>query len=328
MDRLIEYSLFELHAVKPLSPLANKLKRQGALIRYNGGVGCVQPFPELGDESLKVQMEKLTEGQKTPIIDRALKCAEIDGAARREGRNLFDGLEIPKSHYLLTDFLRFSQEEFRGIVADCKNGGFEKIKVKAGRDLDAELRQLEKMAWSCEGTDLKLRVDFNSQLTPATFDAFLQKVSKNVLDRMDFIEDPYPYEPKQWASSRKIRDVALAKDQDVGLQTDGFDAYIIKPAVQDPAPYVFGAAINKKRLVFTSYMDHPIGQYYAAYEAASAAKRNPSVIDICGLMTHNLFQTNSFFEMLRSEGARLLPTMGTGLGFDSALNSLDWKILR
>ncbi|PIR33316.1 MAG: hypothetical protein COV36_02960, partial [Alphaproteobacteria bacterium CG11_big_fil_rev_8_21_14_0_20_44_7] len=70
------------------------------------------------------------------------------------------------------------------------------------------------------------------------------------------------------------------------------------------------------------------GQYYAAFEAASAAKRNPSVVDICGLMTHNLFQTNSFFEMLRSEGARLLPTMGTGLGFDSALNSLDWKLLR
>ncbi|NCN27513.1 hypothetical protein GW915_08055 [bacterium] len=328
MDAMIEYSLYELHAIRPLSPIATKLKRPGALLRVNGGVGCLQPFPELGDEPLKAQLEKLADGVKTPGVDRALKCAAIDGEARRQGKSLFDGLEIPKSHYLLTDFLRFSQEEFRNVVSDCKNGGFSCIKIKGGRDLDAEIRQIEKLAWSCDGTDIKLRIDFNDQLTQQTYEAFLSKISSNVLSRVDYIEDPYPYEASQWSASRKVKNVALAKDSNVGLVTEGFDAFIIKPAVQDPAPYVFGAAINKKRLVFTSYMDHPIGQYYAAYEAALASKNHPQLVDTCGLMTHNLFQTNTFFEMLRSEGSRLLAPVGTGLGFDGALGSLDWKMLR
>jgi O-succinylbenzoate synthase len=69
-------------------------------------------------------------------------------------------------------------------------------------------------------------------------------------------------------------------------------------------------------------MDHPVGQFGAAYVAASheSAAR-------CGLMTHVLYEPDAFIDRIERDGARLLPPRGTGIGFDDLLEGLPWKTL-
>jgi hypothetical protein len=45
-------------------------------------------------------------------------------------------------------------------------------------------------------------------------------------------------------------------------------------------------------------------------------------------MTHVLYEPDAFIERIECAGARLLPTKGTGLGFDDLLESLQWATLR
>jgi O-succinylbenzoate synthase len=70
-------------------------------------------------------------------------------------------------------------------------------------------------------------------------------------------------------------------------------------------------------------MDHPVGQFFAAYVAATH-----DVSARCGLMTHVLYESDPFIERMERDGARLLPPRGTGIGFDDLLEALPWKPLR
>ena len=63
----------------------------------------MQPWPELGDSPLEYELDALREGSPMRLGARALKCIELDGAARAEGVSLFAGLSIPRSHATLTE---------------------------------------------------------------------------------------------------------------------------------------------------------------------------------------------------------------------------------
>ena len=95
---------------------------------------------------------------------------------------------------------------------------------------------------------------------------------------------------------------------------EGVDVLIVKPAIEEIPE-------TNKEMIITSYMDHPIGQFGAAYFAAlHPAPR-------CGLFTHVLYERNEFIEAIRTDGARLLPPEGTGVGFDDLLERQPWKKL-
>jgi O-succinylbenzoate synthase len=79
---------------------------------------------------------------------------------------------------------------------------------------------------------------------------------------------------------------------------------------------------TSREIVVTSYMDHAIGQMFAAQFAAAHG-----VTNVCGLFTHVLYEPDPFFERVRAEGPRLLAPEGTGIGFDDLLESLPWKTL-
>ena len=92
------------------------------------------------------------------------------------------------------------------------------------------------------------------------------------------------------------------------------DVLVVKPALQD-------IPRTEKEIVITSYMDHPIGQFFAAYEAARYGRGTH------GLFTHVLYEPDQFIDAVRADGARLLPPPGTGLGFDGLLENLPWRKL-
>ncbi len=77
----------------------------------------------------------------------------------------------------------------------------------------------------------------------------------------------------------------------------------------------------------TSYMDHPFGQSFAAWEAGRLELQFPGVSSLAGVQTHHLFEPTEFSEALGPWQPAFKPAAGNGLGFDSLLEKLPWKRL-
>jgi len=278
---LLEFWRYELTPKRRLSAIAADGARRGALIRVDGGVADVHPWPELGDLPLDEQLALLARGETTPLTLASLEFASIDAAARRDGRSLFDGLTIPPSHWPGPD----------------PPSSFDTAKLKS---IDVIPDRV------------KLRIDFNATLTA---EEFIRIAATLPRERIDFIEDPCPYDADLWRSLREKTGLRLALDRGVPCSISSHDILIVKPALEE-IPCV------DAEIVVTSYMDHPIGQLCAAYAAATA-----NIASTCGLVTHVLFENDPFIERMRIDGTRLVPSGGTGWGFDDLLENLPWRKL-
>jgi O-succinylbenzoate synthase len=301
---LIEFWRYELTPKRRLNAVAVEGVRRGALIRVNGGVADVHPWPELGDLPLDDQLALLARGETAQLTQSSLEFASIDAAARRDGRSLFDDLTIPPSHWPGAD----------------PPPAFDTVKLKNIDVIPDRVR---------------LRIDFNATLTS---DEFVRITATLPRERIDFIEDPCPYDAAVWRELREQTGLRLALDRGAsslqhrqeclchagsemchrhsGLSAvNSYDVLIVKPAIQE-------VACSDTEIVVTSYMDHPIGQLCAAYAAATA-----NITSTCGLLTHVLFENDPFIERMRIDGTRLVPPGGTGWGFDDLLDTLPWQKL-
>ena len=282
---------YRLKPRRRLSRVAAPGAREGALLRMRSDSGAdgfadLHPWPELGDLPLETQLGMLSRGETTAQSRASLYLANVDAEARARGVSLFEGLTIPESHWPGSD----------------PPDGFDTVKIKGVMPVPDHVR---------------IRIDFNAALTADEFEGIAKTLPR---ERMDFVEDPCPYDPGTWQSLREKTGLRLALDLAAGDRTvtpGTYDVLVHKPALRTEWPGADG------EIVVTSYMDHPIGQFGAAYVAAShkAAAR-------CGLMTHVLYEADAFIERIESAGARLLPPKGTGLGFDDLLESLTWTTLR
>jgi O-succinylbenzoate synthase len=269
---------YELTPRRALSALAGAGPRRGALIRTENGFADIHPWPELGDATLDEQLALLARGETTRLTAASLRLAKLDSDARARGVSLFAGVTIPESHW----------------PGDDPPPAFDTAKVKWG-------------AGALAG-GFRLRIDFNATLTPSQF------IALNLpRERIDFIEDPCPYDAVVWRDLQEKTGLRLALDRE--FAEDGVDVLVVKPAIQEvPA--------TSKEIVVTSYMDHPVGQLGAAFIAAKHATSTR-----CGLVTHILYESNEFIERLAIDGMRLVAPSGTGIGFDDLLERLPWKKL-
>lgn len=273
---------YELVPRARLNARARAGVRRGALLRIDDGFADVHPWPELGDAPLDEQLARLARGETTALTSQSLHFAAVDAEARCEGRSLFEGLTIPESHW--------------PAAAGDAPPAFDTIKVKmpSTDDLPATGR---------------LRLDFNATVNAAEFLKIAATLAK---ERIDFVEDPCPYDPGVWRELKQQTGLRLALDRQIA--EEAVDVLVIKPAIQP--------LITHHSSLITSYMDHPIGQLHAAAVAARTAT-NPR----CGLVTHVLFEPNAFSERLALDGARLIPPGGSGVGFDDLLDALPWESL-
>ncbi len=93
------------------------------------------------------------------------------------------------------------------------------------------------------------------------------------------------------------------------------EVLVVKPAVN-------GMPDDTSRVVVTSYLDHPFGQAFAAYEAGKNEVRLVS-----GIQTHGVFEANSFSEELGGLRPAFQVPQGVGLGFGGMLDRLPWRKL-
>lgn len=291
--------------------------RDGVMLRIGGGYGCLQPWPELGEKPMHEQLEMLRAGGRTPQIERAVECAEMDGAARQEGRNLFQGLRVPASHAtLLTEP---TDAEMDALLMH----GIAVVKMKAGENWAANLSVWEAMA----ARGFRLRLDFNGVLDENALRELCAEFSPLLRKAVDFLEDPMPFDRHAWQRAQTATGVRFAADR--ACQAPGAEAFlgVLKPAVDDVGAALRAAPQTGRRFVVTTNMDHPMGQLWAAWHAARVAEAG-LLEGACGLLTHSLLEgaQEMFSGTLQvGQGGVLVPPPGLGLGYDAEqLDTLQW----
>lgn len=318
------YHRYTLTAQGPLNAKSKEVSRQGVLIRAdNGGVGCLHPWPELGDATLQEELDALRNGTPLTLGTRAVECAKLDAQARHQGVHLLAGLKIPRSHATLPSSVS------PATVRTMDGKGFTAGKIKASSPHVAAFERITILATMVP--TWRWRLDFNGSLTLQETLEFWASLPTQLKCLIDFIEDPCPCsitEP-DWIQLQEVG-IPLALDtytktgQDV-LRARASVRPIIKPARESSPDKLSAHALNP---IFTSMMDHPVGQMWAAYNAALFYKDTPAEdIPLCGLCTQWVFEPNAFSECLGPMSPQLLVPDGTGLGFDELLDSIPWQKL-
>jgi O-succinylbenzoate synthase len=144
---------------------------------------------------------------------------------------------------------------------------------------------------------------------------------------IDFVEDPCPFSEPVWKDIYRKTRVMLALDHEAGPLSAGAQVMVVKPAIDEPFLLAEEAMRNNQRVVLTGYMDHPLGQAFAAWEAARLGLQFPGLVGLCGLQTHHLFEPDAFSEMLGPWSPVFKAPVGMGLGFDDLLDALPWTRL-
>ncbi len=280
---------YTLHSKKPLNAISTKTEHHGVLVRQAGGYGCLHPWEELGDQPLERQLKVWRLAGWTKQTERVEVCCRHDSWARKAGRSAFTDYEIPVSH-----------SQVAGEI----------MKVKCGPDIKKEAERLKTIPAKV------LRLDFNACIDMDTFLKFVDLLDAATLKKIDFVEDPFPGDKEGWEKVQKRVLFDLAADREMVRAR----VRIMKPALE-------GIKDSPERVVFTSYMDHPVGQYFAAREAAAYYLAHPHQVDVCGFLTHELFENDPFIERMQVADGRLVPQAGTGWGFDDLLEALPWQPL-
>jgi len=316
----IEVWEYALRSRGGLNAVSTRREFRGALVRADGGVGCLHPWPEFGDPPVEEQLWVLAIGGTSKVIERALRMAAVDGEARRRGVSLFEGLEIPRCHYSWDH-----HQPMEAQVARVLGEGWRAIKTKGWRETREVAEWVERFCHAVADSPVKVRIDFNSCLTREAFADWWRLLSPEARGRIDFVEDPFPYDPSAWDETRRELSVRLALDKQLRGASQGFDVAVLKPGrrewreLTDELP-------PEVQIVMTSAMDHAVGQSFAAWEAATAQRDLGARLDLCGLATEHLFEEDAFFARLHSRGGFLeVDRSGTGLGFDEIIAKLPWR---
>jgi O-succinylbenzoate synthase len=326
----LRYSVspYELLPRGKISELARENPRAGALLKVEfdqGSVGYADifPWPELGDATLGEQIEFLRNGLLTPLLRNTLEFAFIDSKSRAQGESLWKDLSLPLSHFLITETsqaapTQASHEELESARAQ----GFDHFKIKLGSDPRKAAEEVKKIS-NALGFDARLRLDFNSALTQDGYFTFVNAL-KGAAINIDYIEDPTPWNhsnPGGFGVPETPFTLAVDREATQAMQASQPTVVVIKPALQDWKYCVRRAKALGIRPIFSSYLDHPVGQMFAAWASATSSPH-----ETCGLLSHLAYEPNEFSERISHRGPRLVPPQnGTGIGFDDLLEKRAWK---
>lgn len=279
---------------------------EGFLIFHHGGYGCVQPWPVFGHPSLEEHWQALEAGHSLPLVEQALRCARLDGEARARRVSWWSQGVLPRSHATLTGFSE--HEDDPALMA------FTHVKVKMSVAQNEEL-----ISWAQRHPGPRIRLDFNEVPTQPEFEAWWHALPASLQARIDWIEDPFLFEAREWRSFQERTGVTLALDRALSDDTVSPDWLSVwKPAWQE-----MPRSVAKESLVVTSAMDHPVGQAWAAFCAAQAG-----VTQVCGLRTDHLFARDAFTEAMGGWSPEWPILQGTGMGFDELLENIPWTRIR
>lgn len=328
---MIWYSTYQLYPKGTLNSKTKTQFRQGALLRIrfeDGRVGFADlcPFSEMGDHPLDFELQQLKYSKPTQLGERSLHFAQKDAQARAEKKTLYRSDVLIKNHFLISDLARFDLSRLSRIEAS----GYTEFKVKMGRDLAAESEILENMVGKLS-YNARLRLDFNCSLNRERFEMWFEKAQRWLRPALEFIEDPFAYDPETWRQVSRRWGVTFALDQAenvLKVGAEGAQIIVIKPAIQNVEKIIEMFKASGKKFVFTHYMDFPVGQMFAFAEAQSVKAQLGEMMLTCGLQHHDIYEGFTFQDAIRYDGPQILPPEGWGIGFDTLLENLSWVELK
>jgi o-succinylbenzoate synthase len=144
---------------------------------------------------------------------------------------------------------------------------------------------------------------------------------------VDFIEDPCPFDASHWTSLLSETGIALDREGAGSENPSCWTHRVIKPAVESPGSTCSVAVEAGRRVVVTSYLDHPVGQMHAAASAGRLVRSHADAVDVCGLLSHGAYESTPYTDSIDTCGSRLLPMSGSGVGFDELLEAETWRRL-
>lgn len=254
------------------------------------------------------------------FLENSLNLAKLDSEYRARGKSAFAHLRLPKTHKIITEIETHGKGE--SLLNDKTDSIqlYSHYKIKMGRDLSAETKTLYQLIKSLP-QEKKIRLDFNAVLPETEFSEWWKNVSEWLVVHLDFIEDPFPFDPNRWGAWLAQCPLALDADLNaVTLKNPSAQVVIVKPAWFD-----IGDCKVDSRVVFTNGMDHPLGQMAALYKAAKYYEKYPEKEEVGGLRSWELFETTEFSEYLGPQvGGEVKPAHGTGFGFDEILERVNW----
>jgi o-succinylbenzoate synthase len=327
---IISYSPYTLKPVQHLNNVTNMGERKGVLLKIEWPDGLIgysdlHPWPEFGDAPWEDQLAGIRHGQISPMMEQSIWLARKDAQLRKQDKNAFQGLAIVKNNYIVTDIA----SEAEGLADRLKTAGFDTVKIKVGRDLQQEAEFI-----SLLGRDgaFKLRLDFNSMGTWQTYERFMSSIDKVALQRVQYVEDPFPFDVQAWTEAKRFAPIAidnqLSKVDLKKLQGKPFDVVVLKPAKNDVNFVLHQSVIHDFKITVTSYMDHPVGVIHALAIASELKKSHPQRILDAGCMTLKLFQMDSYSAEVVTSGPFLKRPTGKGIGFDALLSREPWAQIK
>jgi O-succinylbenzoate synthase len=317
------YSKYQLHTSVDLNTKSTRHTFPGLLISDHGGYAAIHPWTEFNDAPWEQQLQTLKEQGSTPLIQMALNALKIDSQARNNQQFCFDSLEIPISHYTWAHSLPDSVQ-----IERINEEQWPAIKCKGSRDIATLAEWLNQLIHQLSHS-IQLRIDFNSCLDEKQYYHFIQLLTPATRQRINCIEDPFPYQPITWQQAQQDLSIPLALDKAWNHEDTeiGFTYVVIKPS-RRPWQVITQKFPNHK-YIFTSAMDHPLSQLYAAYEAAQALKALPhQQLSWAGLSTQHLFINLNTKDDFTTVGGKFhFSKNQIGLGCQNLLHSTEWQLI-
>lgn len=326
----ISYYQYELLPMLNLNLFAKNNPRSGYLLKVdweNGHVGYadLHPWPELGDDPLAKQMSDLRQGRISPQIEQSIYLAKRDAIARKKGISLFDQLPRVKNNYLISDYSQLKTNDIDQIYSR----GFNTLKIKVGRDIVEDIKFVTKMLSS--GTFL-VRLDFNNLSNWQYFERMLTEMSTTQRSRVEYVEDPFPYDYVAYQEARKLCHIAVDREYKSVVFDESkkapVDVIVLKPAIQDVEQVLATALKFRIPLTVTSYMDHSVGIAHAICLAGELKKKHDWLIGQSGCLTNRFYQADDFSKQMNIQGPYIQSIAGTGIGFDNELKQVPWAEVR
>ncbi|MGI9548761.1 MAG: hypothetical protein ACR2M7_02110 [Bdellovibrionales bacterium] len=283
---------------------------QGALLAFEfdsslKGYADFLPWPSFGENSLDQELENIAQGIPSSRFLIAQKNGWLDAQARFKKQNLFYGLQIPPSHFLIENLEDFNKEKA------LSNLNYKYIKIKLlDSSIEKQAEKLKKLVKDLP-KNLRFRLDVGGQKWSVWKKhlAFMKK-------QIDFIEDP------SLDSQTVNKEDHFAQDWIPNL----FPIKIAKPSRDSLESILQGVASSRwRKVIFTHSFDHPLGQAASAFWAAQFYLRYPSLFEVSGLKCLS-FEDNPFY-FHKTKDPFFEKPEGLGFGFDRLLSHQDWERL-
>lgn len=303
-------------------------RADGALLRaWFGetvfGLSELMPWASLGDPSLETLVGELRAGRfESHLICRALAMARIEADAREKQEPLFTA---PVENH----FLAMGQGPLApGDWLDIRRRGFSAVKIKISEA--TELSAMLAMAPSWIGS-LRLRLDMNARAGAEELLVELDRLPVLVRDRIEFLEDPIPFDSVTWREFSRRSGIRLMLDREgaelsVDDKIEFFRSGVVGGFVHKPGWSTDDEALTLAKagapVVVTSLLGHPVGQLHAARVAGLLTPRLGAPT-VHGCFSHIAYDQGVEFKYLQTAGPKLLPMLWPG----EALMKIKWERL-